>query len=84
MLSVSFMPPGEASAFPPPLLPRQPTLANYRELFVRAGMGRFFNSLGIAGATTLLSLTFNLSAGYAFAKLRFPVAERFSVCSARW
>ena len=40
MLSVSFMAPGEASALPPPLLPKHPGWANYRELFVRAGMGR--------------------------------------------
>ena len=40
MLSVSFMPAGEASALPPPLLPAAPTLDNYRELFVAAGMGR--------------------------------------------
>ena len=45
MLSVSFMQPGEASHFPPPLLPAGPTLDNYRELFARAGMGRYlFNS----------------------------------------
>ena len=77
MLSVSFMQPGEASAFPPPLLPAHATLANYREVFVRAGMGRYlFNSLLIATAITLLSLAFNLSAGYAFAKLRFAGRER--------
>ncbi len=77
MLSVSFMQPGEASAFPPPLLPAHATLANYRELFVRAGMGRYlFNSLLIATAITLLSLAFNLSAGYAFAKLHFAGRER--------
>ncbi len=77
MLSVSFMQPGEASAFPPPLLPAHATLANYRELFERAGMGRYlFNSLLIAAAVTLLSLAFNLSAGYAFAKLHFVGRER--------
>ena len=77
MLSVSFMQPGEASTFPPPLLPAHATLANYRELFVRAGMGRYlFNSLLIATAITLLSLAFNLSAGYAFAKLHFAGRER--------
>jgi len=76
MLSVSFMHPGEASAFPPPLLPAAPTLANYHELFARAGMGRHLvNSLLIAGAVTLLSLLFNLCAGYAFAKLRFAGRE---------
>ena len=77
MLSVSFMRPGEASALPPPLLPAHPTLANYHELFERAGMGRYLlNSLAISSAITLLSLAFNLMAGYAFAKLRFAGRER--------
>ena len=40
-------------------------------------MGRYlFNSLLIATALTLLSLAFNLSAGYAFAKLQFRGRER--------
>ena len=77
MLSVSFMAPGEASAFPPPILPQEPTLANYRELFAREGMGRYFaNSLLLAAFATLLSLTFNVMAGYAFAKLRFSGREQ--------
>lgn len=77
MLSVSFMQPGEASRFPPPLLPMHATLANYHELFERAGMGRYLlNSAVVAGAATLLSLLFNLAAGYAFAKLRFAGRER--------
>jgi multiple sugar transport system permease protein len=77
MLSVSFMHPGEASTLPPPLLPRDPTLANYRELFERAGMGRYLlNSLLVAAAITFLSLIFNLTAGYAFAKLRFAGRDR--------
>ena len=77
MLSVSFMRPGEASALPPPLLPAQATLANYHELFERAGMGRYLlNSLAISSAITLLSLAFNLMAGYAFAKLRFSGREK--------
>ena len=83
MLSVSFMAPGEGSAFPPHLLPREPTLANYRELFAREGIGRyFFNSLLLATCATLLALTFNVMAGYAFAKLRFKGRERiFQFCS---
>jgi multiple sugar transport system permease protein len=77
MLSVSFMNPGEASSFPPPLLPAHASLANYHELFERAGMGRYLvNSLLIATAITFLSLAFNLSAGYAFAKLQFAGRER--------
>ena len=77
MVSVSFMRPGEASSLPPPLLPEAATLANYRELFGRAGMGRYLiNSLLIASATTALAIFFNLAAGYAFAKLRFAGRER--------
>ena len=77
MLSVSLMQPGEASAFPPPLWPKAATLANYHELFARAGMGRYLaNSFFIASATTLLSLLFNVSAGYAFAKLEFAGREK--------
>ena len=77
MLSVSFMPPGAASALPPPLLPAHPTLHNYRELFAHAGVGRYLlNSLLVSTAITVLSLAFNLLAGYAFAKLRFAGRER--------
>jgi multiple sugar transport system permease protein len=77
MLAVSFMTPGEASHFPPPLLPKQPTLVNYRTLFADAGIGRYFlNSLLLATGATLLSLTFNVGAGYAFAKLHFRGREK--------
>ena len=77
MFSVSFMQHGEASTYPPPLLPSKPTLANYRELFERAGMGRhLLNSAIVATFTTLFSLALNLAAGYAFAKLRFAGRDR--------
>jgi multiple sugar transport system permease protein len=77
MASVSFMPPGAASTLPPPLLPWKPTFANYREIFLRAGMVRFLlNSLLLAAAVTVCSLAFNTMAGYAFAKLRFAGRER--------
>jgi multiple sugar transport system permease protein len=72
MVAVSVMAPGEASSSPPPLLPGSPTLAGYRELFARAEIGRHLgNSVGLALAATALSLVFNATAGYAFAKLRF-------------
>jgi len=77
MLSVSFMPAGAASTLPPPILPAEPTLANYRELFGRAGLGRdLANSFLVATLATLGSLVFNTMAGYAFAKLRFAGRER--------
>jgi len=76
MLSASLMAPGEASTFPPPLLPAAPTLEHYRVLFGTQGLGRqALNSLLISVAATLLSLAFNLSAGYAFAKLKFKGRE---------
>jgi multiple sugar transport system permease protein len=72
MVSVSFMQPGEANNYPPPLLPAHATLANYRQLFAQSGMGRYLlNSLLIASMVTVLSVGFNVTAGYAFAKLRF-------------
>jgi multiple sugar transport system permease protein len=77
MISVSFMPTGAASTYPPPLLPANPTLANYHELFSNHAAGRYmFNSALVATLATLISLVFNTMAGYAFAKLRFPGRDR--------
>ncbi len=77
MVSVSFMPAGQASRFPPPLLPSGATLGNYVELFRHTGMARnFANSLLVSCAITLGSLLINTMAGYAFAKLRFVGKER--------
>jgi len=77
MVSASFMVPGEASTYPPPMLPRAATLANYRLLFAEHGIVRqAANSLLISLLATGLSLLFNLSAGYAFAKLRFAGRDR--------
>jgi len=73
MISVSVMAPGEASTAPPPLLPQAINFASYHELFSRGHIGRnLLNSIGLALAATVLSLAFNVTAGYAFAKLRFP------------
>jgi len=76
MVSVSFMPPGAASSLPVPILPRTLTLENYRTLFGNLGMGRYVvNSLLIAVLATIISVSFNVMAGYAFAKLRFAGRE---------
>jgi len=72
MVSVSFMPAGQTSTFPPPLVPERPTFDNYAQLFALAGMGRHIvNSALLAVIATLVSLAFNVTAGYGFAKLRF-------------
>ena len=77
MVSASFMPAGEASTYPPRLLPSAPTLDHYRSLFTRLHIGRsFLNSTIIALGITGISLFFNSMAGYAFAKLRFGGRDR--------
>jgi multiple sugar transport system permease protein len=77
MVAASFMPPGEASAVPLRLWPSTPTLEHYRALFARLDIGRHVAiSAGLAVATTLVALTVNSLAGYAFAKLPFPGRDR--------
>jgi len=54
------------------LLPRAPTLANYRRLFGAAGFPRWFlNSFVIASLTTASVLFFDSLVGYTLAKFRF-------------
>jgi len=77
MVAASLMPAGASATYPPPLLAMHPTLDNYRELFAHAGVGRYLaNSVLLAVCATLLSLLFNVSAGYAFAKLHFAGRDR--------
>jgi multiple sugar transport system permease protein len=77
MISASFMRAGEATTFPPHLVPHAATLDEYRQLFTRLNIGRaFFSSTVVSVGVTILSLLFNSMAGYAFAKLRFGGRER--------
>ena len=72
MVSASFMATGEASSFPPAIVPHHPTLVHYYDLFGRLALGRYaLNSALVAIVTTVGSLAINTSAGYGFAKLRF-------------
>ena len=86
MVTVSFMPRGESSHFPPPFWPSRWSWENYHELLVRRLIdGAWFdyrivpalwNSLGVAALSTLFGLLLTVPAGYAFAKLRFTGRER--------
>lgn len=77
MLSASLMPTGEASTYPPHLVPSRITFAHYGELFTRLNLGRYLlNSTFIAVTVTAISLVVNSMAGYAFAKLRFRGRDR--------
>jgi multiple sugar transport system permease protein len=73
MLATSFKTPAEIAEWPPHLLPRAPTLANYSGLFQAAPFARFIaNSLGISLVATLSVALTSILAGAAFAKYRFP------------
>ena len=72
MVSASLMPAGEASLIPVRFLPSRITFEHYVALFTRLDLARhFLNSAVIAVGATLLSVTVNSLAGYAFAKLPF-------------
>ena len=73
MVATSFKPPTEIAIWPPELLPRAPTLANYTGIFEVAPFGRFFlNSVGLSLVATLSVAVTSLMAGAVFAKYRFP------------
>ena len=77
MVSASLMPTGEASTFPPRILPRVVTFAHYRDLFTRLALGRsLLNSAFIAITVTVISVVVNSMAGYALAKLRFKSSKK--------
>lgn len=59
--------------FPPQWIPANPTLENYANIFSLVPFGRWYlNSFGVAIITTLLTLFFSSTAGYAFARIPFP------------
>jgi multiple sugar transport system permease protein len=77
MVAASFMPEGEANAYPPRLLPSAITTVHYRDLFTRLDLARYVaNSVLLATLVTLIALFVNSTAGYAFAKLRFGGRDR--------
>jgi multiple sugar transport system permease protein len=77
MVSASVMPQGEATTFPPRLIPSRITFSHYADLFTNLSLGRaFLNSMLVALIATAASLLFNSMAGYSFAKLRFRGRDR--------
>src|SRR6266436_6393325 len=73
MLATSFKPPAEIAIWPPELLPRNWTVANYTGIFDVAPFGRYFlNSLGMSLLATLSVCLTSFVAGAVFAKYSFP------------
>ena len=72
MLATSFKPNSLALEVPPQFIPSDPTLVNYRDAWSSNHFGRYFvNSLGVAVATTLLSVLLSSMMAFAFSRLRF-------------
>lgn len=80
MISSSLKTGGEAFQTPPTLIPKKPTLENYRLVFEYVDLPRLFmNSLFIAFVVVSLQLTSSALAGYAFARLKFKGKNFFFV-----
>jgi multiple sugar transport system permease protein len=73
MLATSFKANSLALEVPPDFVPDEPTAENYRAAWSSNHFGRYFlNSLGVAVATTLISVLLSSMMAYAFSRLRFP------------
>lgn len=73
MVSTSFKGLDEVYAFPPRFLPEVLRWSNYVEAWQAVPFSRFFfNSLFVAGATTVAVVLTSSMAGYSFARLRYP------------
>jgi multiple sugar transport system permease protein len=73
MISVSFMGEVELLRWPPPLLPKTPTTANYVAAYEALPYARvFLNTALLAGCVALAQVLTSAAAGYAFARMRFP------------
>lgn len=73
LFSVSFRPAAELNIVPPPLLPQAWTIKNYEQVFARAPMLSYlWNSLVFATVSSVFIILTSSTAGYIFAKFRFP------------
>ena len=72
MLSTSLKPSGEIFATPPRLVPLHPTLENFGRLFADTSFTVFFrNSVVVAGATVLLTLSVSALGAYGLTRYAF-------------
>jgi multiple sugar transport system permease protein len=74
MITSSLKTAAEVFAFPPTLLPPSWQWSNFAEVFAFQPFARqYFNSLYIAASVTVLTILISAMAGYAFARIRFPL-----------
>lgn len=73
MLSTSLKTPEELARRFPTIFPRVLAVENYSEVLVQAKFARYFlNTSLVAAATTAISVTIAVLAGYSFARFRVP------------
>lgn len=71
MISTAFKPNTDIIRRPPIFLPTEPTLVHFQRVFAQIHYFRLlYNSLFVAGMTTLITIFFSTMVGYALAKYR--------------
>ncbi|MDX8343135.1 carbohydrate ABC transporter permease [Rossellomorea sp. YZS02] len=76
MISSSFKPESEVLQIPPSLIPENPTLENYENLFESMNFGVYLRNTLIIVLFSFVGLFFNAMAGYGFAKYQFKGREK--------
>ncbi|GGC95316.1 sugar ABC transporter permease [Thalassobacillus devorans] len=76
MISSSFKPENEVLAIPPTIIPDNPTIENYINLFTSMNFTVYLRNTIIIVLFSFLGLLFNAMAGYGFAKYEFKGRER--------
>ena len=72
MISTALKPLEEVYTTPPHWIPKNPTLANFSDVWFKYPLGRYFkNSLIVAVGTTIINTILCIPAAYAVARLRF-------------
>jgi multiple sugar transport system permease protein len=72
MVFASVKPRSESVAYPPRMLPQQPTFEYYVELFAQLDFGRYLVNTLLIVAICMVGLLLMAAAGYGFAKFSFP------------
>ncbi|MFB5662528.1 carbohydrate ABC transporter permease [Alteribacillus sp. HJP-4] len=76
MILSSLKPESEAISFPPTIIPENPTLENYINLFTNMQFTTYLKNTLIIVFFSFIGLLFNAMAGYGFAKFTFKGREK--------
>ncbi|QAS53605.1 carbohydrate ABC transporter permease [Halobacillus litoralis] len=76
MISSSFKPESEVLSIPPTIIPDNPTIENYINLFTNMNFAVYLKNTLIIVLFSFLGLLFNAMAGYGFAKYEFKGREK--------